>query len=62
MKQIKSFKTKGIIESLRDISTQRINPNFGLIEFNDGIYSIKYDRFFLNKNEKDIVVYNLVLL
>jgi hypothetical protein len=24
--------------------------NFGLIEFTDGIYSIKYDRFFSNKN------------
>jgi len=43
------IKTKTIIESIKDISTQRIEPNFGLIEFNDGIYSIKYDRFFSNK-------------
>ena len=44
------IKTKNIIESIRDISTQRIEPDFGLIEFTDGIYSIKYDRFFSNKN------------
>jgi hypothetical protein len=43
------IKSKGVIESLKDISTQRIEPNFGLIEFTDGVYSIKYDRFFSNK-------------
>lgn len=43
-------KNKNIIESIKDISIQRIEPNFGLIEFNDGIYSIKYDRFFSNKD------------
>jgi hypothetical protein len=43
------IKTKTIIEAIKDISTQRIEPNFGLIEFNDGVYSIKYDRFFSNK-------------
>jgi len=43
------IKTKNIIESIRDISTERIEPDFGLIEFSDGIYSIKYDRFFSNK-------------
>ena len=42
-------KTKSVIESIKDISTQRINPDFSLIEFNDGVYSIKYDRFFSNK-------------
>jgi len=42
------IKSKYIIESIRDISTQRIEPNFGLIEFSDGVYSIKYDRFFPN--------------
>jgi len=47
------LKTKGIIESIRDISTQRINPNFGLVEFTDGVYSIKYDRFFPNKDNYD---------
>ena len=40
------IKSKSVIESIRDISTQRINPDFGLIEFTDGVYSIKYDRFF----------------
>jgi hypothetical protein len=44
------IKTKNIIQSIKDISTQRIEPNFGLIEFTDGIYSIKYDRFFSNKD------------
>jgi GTPase SAR1 family protein len=44
------IKTKNIIESIKDISTQRIDPDFGLIEFTDGVYSIKYDRFFLNKD------------
>ena len=34
-------KSKFIVESIKDISTQRINPDFGLIEFTDGIYSIK---------------------
>jgi hypothetical protein len=43
------IKTKSIIESIKDISTQRIEPDFGLIEFTDGIYSIKYDRFFSKK-------------
>lgn len=43
------IKTKNIIEAIRDISTQRIEPDFGLIEFTDGVYSIKYDRFFSNK-------------
>lgn len=42
-------KTKYIIEAIKDISTQRIEPDFGLIEFIDGIYSIRYDRFFSNK-------------
>ena len=45
------IKNKSIIESIKDISTQRIEPDFGLIEFTDGIYSIKYDRFFPNKND-----------
>jgi hypothetical protein len=44
------IKSKTIIESLKDISSQRIEPDFGLIEFTDGVYSIKYDRFFCNKN------------
>lgn len=43
-------KTKSVIESIKDISTQRIEPDFGLIELKDGIYSIKYNRFFYNKD------------
>lgn len=45
------IKLKNIIENIKDISTQRIEPNFGLVEFNDGIYSIKYDRFFPNNSD-----------
>ena len=48
-------KTKNIIESIKDISTQRIEPDFGLIEFTDGVYSIKYDRFFSNKDNYDFI-------
>jgi len=44
------IKNKNTIESIKDISTQRINPDFGLLEFTDGVYSIKYDRFFPNKD------------
>ena len=47
------IKIKNIIESIKDISTQRIEPDFGLIEFTDGVYSIKYDRFFSNKDNYD---------
>jgi len=42
------IKTKLIIESIKDISTQRIEPDFGLIEFTDGVYSIKNNRFIPN--------------
>ena len=44
------IKNKNVIESIKDLSTQRIEPNFGLIEFTDGIYSIKYDRFISKKH------------
>jgi hypothetical protein len=43
--------SKNIIESIKDISTQKINPDFSLMEFIDGIYSIKYDRFFPNRDD-----------
>jgi len=43
------IKTKLIIESIKDISTQRIKPDFGLIEFTDGVYSIKNNRFIPHK-------------
>lgn len=42
------IKAKNIVETIKDISTQRIQFDFSLIEFNDGVYSIKYDRFFNN--------------
>lgn len=42
------IKSKSIIESIKDISTQIIKPDFSLIEFSDGVYSIKYDKFFPN--------------
>ena len=47
-------KTKYIIEVIRDISTQRIAPDFSLIEFSDGVYSIKCDRFIPNKGDNKI--------
>jgi len=39
------IKSKSIIESLKDISTNKIEPDFSLIEFSDGIYCINYDKF-----------------
>ena len=45
------IKTKNIIELIKDISTQRINPDFSLMEFTDGIYSVKYNRFFPRNND-----------
>jgi hypothetical protein len=59
------IKTKLIIESIKDISTQRIYPDFGLIEFTDGVYSIRHNRFFqskenyiFNNNTSTIKYYN----
>jgi len=43
------IKSKSIIENLKDISTNKIELDFSLMEFNDGIYSIEYDRF-ISKN------------
>ena len=43
------IKTRPVIESIKDISTQRIEPDFGLIEFTDGVYSIKHNRFLPHK-------------
>ena len=39
-------KIKSVVESMNRISTQRIMLDFSLMEFTDGVYSIKYDRFF----------------
>jgi hypothetical protein len=46
------LKHKTDILKLGEISTQRINPDFSLMEFTDGIYSIKYDRFFPKSDHK----------
>jgi hypothetical protein len=40
-----------VIKAIYKITTNRINPDFSLIEFNDGVYSIKYDRFFPNNKD-----------
>lgn len=42
------LKSKLSIKEIYDISTNRIKPDFNLCEFQDGIYSIRYDRFFPN--------------
>ena len=49
---LKTFfiKSKSIIESLKDISTNKIQPDFSLMEFSDGIYSITYNTFIPNKD------------
>ena len=46
------LKHKNDIVNLVEISTQRIDPDFSLIEFTDGIYSIKYDMFFPKSENK----------
>ena len=46
------LKHKNDIIKLGEISTQRIEPDFSLMEFTDGVYSIKYDRFFPKKGGK----------
>lgn len=38
-----------IIEDIKDLVTNRIDPDFSLLEFNDGIYSIKYNKFIPKK-------------
>lgn len=37
------------IDNIYVLLTNRINPDFSLLEFTDGIYSIKYDRFISNR-------------
>ena len=44
------IKNKNIIENIKEISSQIIKPSFGLIEFIDGVYCIKYDRFIKKEN------------
>lgn len=47
-------KSKNIINSIIDVTTNRINLDFSVIEFRDGIYFIKYDRFIPKKELKKI--------
>jgi hypothetical protein len=42
------IKGRAFVQAIKDISTQKIDPDFSLMEFNDGVYSLKYDRFFSN--------------
>jgi hypothetical protein len=42
-------KGRAFVQAIKDISTQKINPDFSLMEFNDGVYSLKYNRFFSNR-------------
>ena len=44
------IKMEPLIAKIKHLTTNKINPDFSLIEFNDGVYSIKYDRFFSNNN------------
>jgi hypothetical protein len=44
------IKSKNLIFSIKDISTNKIKPDFSIIEFKDGIYFIKYDRFIAKKD------------
>jgi hypothetical protein len=44
------IKSKNLINTIEDITTNRIEPDFSVVEFNDGLYFIKYDRF-IPKND-----------
>lgn len=43
------IKSKNIINSIKDITTNKIHPDFSIIEFKDGLYFILYDRFISKK-------------
>jgi len=47
------IKSRNIIENLKDISTNKIKLDFSLMEFNDGIYDIEYDRFIPKNSNLD---------
>ncbi len=49
------IKLKSNVLSIKDISTNRIDPDFSVIEFSDGLYFIKYDRFI---SKKDVLKMN----
>ena len=38
-----------IVEEIYDLTTNRIEPDFSLLEFKDGVYSIKYNKFIPKK-------------
>lgn len=42
------YKSKNPIKNTNDITTNRIELDFSICEFKDGVYSIKYNRFFPN--------------
>ncbi len=44
------IKSKNIINSIKDIITNKIKPDFCIMEFKDGLYFIKYDRFIPRKD------------
>jgi hypothetical protein len=55
------IKSKNIIENLIDITTNKINPDFSLMEFTDGIYSLKYNTF-IKKSQTDYLYNNVCTL
>ena len=53
------IKSKNTIENLIDIITNKIKPDFSLMEFTDGIYSIKYNTFIqINQVKKNKEINN----
>ena len=53
------IKTKNTIESLEVLSENIIKPTFSILEFNDGLYFIKYDKFLEKKNLNINILKNL---
>lgn len=51
------IKSKTVIDSLKNIITNKIDPDFSLMEFTDGIYSIKYNNFITKKQLQENVKY-----
>jgi hypothetical protein len=50
------LKNKNILLNINDVcSSNRLSLDPTLLEFNDGIYSVTHDRFFSNKNSKNII-------
>lgn len=48
------IKSKSVIESLKDLITNKITLDFSILEFNDGIYYIKYNRFVPIEDAKNL--------